>query len=133
MQNHETQVVEQCAAQSLAGEISFPEVLQRLASVGVERYHADYCRSEITYYWPSGESHVVALPHDSESIATDFSAATVAAAVGQSQRGEHTYREFVRKTMAAGCVGYFVQLTGRRVMYFGRQGDCHVELFPSAD
>ncbi len=34
--------------------------------------------------------------------------------------------------MAAGCVGYFVQITGRRVIYFGRSGESHVEQFPPA-
>jgi hypothetical protein len=31
---------------------------------------------------------------------------------------------------AAGCVGYFVQIAGRRTLYFGRNGETHVELFP---
>jgi uncharacterized protein YbcV (DUF1398 family) len=52
--------------------------------------------------------------------------------VRQSQRNEHTYLDFIRKTMAAGCVGYFVQITGRRAIYFGRNGESHVELFPTA-
>ncbi len=52
---------------------------------------------------------------------------------GESQRGEHSYGDFLRKTMAAGCVGYFVQIAGRRALYFGRNGESHVELFPSAD
>lgn len=34
--------------------------------------------------------------------------------------------------MAAGCVGYFVQITGQQVLYFGRNGECHIELFPAA-
>jgi hypothetical protein len=31
--------------------------------------------------------------------------------------------------MAAGCVGYFVQIAGRRAIYFGRNGEFHVEQF----
>ena len=50
----------------------------------------------------------------------------------QSQRGEHTYVDFLRKTMAAGCVGYCVHIRGRRALYFGRDGDVHVERFPGA-
>ena len=34
--------------------------------------------------------------------------------------------------MAAGCVGYFVQIAGRRVLYFGRRGEIYTELFPGA-
>lgn len=62
----------------------------------------------------------------------ELSVSDVVAAVQQSQRGEHSYRDVIRKTMAAGCVGYFVQITGRRVIYFGRGGDFHIECFPDA-
>lgn len=65
-------------------------------------------------------------------MAAEFSASAVQAAVRQSQRNEHPYADFIRKTMAAGCVGYFVQITGRRALYFGRNGETHVELFPPA-
>lgn len=54
-----THVMQECARRSLAGELTFPEVVGRLAAVGVERYHADYSRQEITYYLADGDSHVV--------------------------------------------------------------------------
>jgi hypothetical protein len=38
----------------------------------------------------------------------------------------------VKQTIAAGCVGYFVQITGRQVIYFGRKGEMHIERFPPA-
>lgn len=131
MNAEQKQEIESCLSLSLAGKIEFPEVVGRLTSAGVERYHADYCRQEVTYYLPQGETLVAPAEHDAISIGNEFDAAAVAAAIQQSQRAEHTYRDFVRKTMAAGCVGYFVQLTGRRAIYFGRQGDCHVEQFPA--
>jgi catechol 2,3-dioxygenase-like lactoylglutathione lyase family enzyme/uncharacterized protein YbcV (DUF1398 family) len=123
---------EDCARGSWTGKLTFPDVIDRLNGAGFERYHADYSRHEITYYLPDGESHVVGLPHAPFPIGAEFLAAAVATAVGQSQRNEHTYPDFVRKTMAAGCVGYFVQVTGRRIIYFGRNGETHVEHFPSA-
>ena len=67
-----------------------------------------------------------------DSIAREFSASAVQDAVRRAQRGEVFYPEFVKLTAQAGCVGYFVQITGRRVQYFGRDGDVHVELFPGA-
>ena len=126
---HQT-IIAECARGALSGELTFPDIVGRLAAAGVERYHADYTRHEITYYWPSGASEAIAVPHSAMAMGDEFSAAEVEAAVRQSQRGEHTYLDFVRKTMAAGCVGYFVQITGRRVQYFGRRGECHTELFP---
>jgi uncharacterized protein YbcV (DUF1398 family) len=123
-------VIEECAAKSLAGTMMFPEVVRRLGEAGVERYHADYTRGETTYYTVGGESHVVRLGHGGGAIAMAFNAQGVEGAIRQSQRGEIKYADFLRLTMAAGCVGYFVQLVGRRAMYFGRGGELHTEPFP---
>ncbi len=125
-------VMTECKRLTLSGEIAFPEVVRRLLDIGVERYHVDFTRSETTYYLPDGESHVQPLGMSCDNIATAFSADGVGAAVKRSQRGEHKFPEFVAQATAAGCVGYFAQLTGRRVVYFGRDGDTHVERFPDA-
>ena len=125
-------VIQECVQGALSGALTFPQIVGKLAEVGVERYHADYSRREITYYFPDGDSLVVASSHPSHATAVEFSASAVEAAVRQSQRNQHTYLDFIRKTMAAGCVGYFVQITGRRAIYFGRNGECHVEQFPAA-
>jgi uncharacterized protein YbcV (DUF1398 family) len=131
--NAETaQVIQGCAKAALNGEMTFPEIVARLGEIGVERYHADYSRQETTYYLADGDSLVVPSLHSSHATAAEFSASAVESAVRQSQRNEHTYPDFIRKTMAAGCVGYFVQITGRRVLYFGRNGESHVEHFPPA-
>lgn len=130
MNAEQTQVIQGCAKGALSGEVAFPEIVSRLAQIGVERYHADYSRREITYYLADGDSLVVATPHPSHATAVEFSSSGVEAAVRQSQRNEHTDMDFIQKTMAAGCVGYFVQITGRRVIYFGRNGESHVEHFP---
>lgn len=139
---NETQqsVIRECTARSAAGTISFGDVVGRLMEAGVERYHADYCRRENTFYMPDGSSLVVAMADgDATSadlapppIAAAFSARDVEAAIRCAQRGEIMYPEFVRLTTEAGCVGYFVQLSGRCVQYFGRNGEQHVEPFPGA-
>jgi uncharacterized protein YbcV (DUF1398 family) len=130
MNIEQTHVIQACAQGALSGELNFPEIVGRLAKIGIERYHADYSRREITYYLPNGESLVVATHHPSHETADEFSASVIEAAVRQSQRNEHTYVDFIRKTMAGGCVGYFVQIAGRRAIYFGRDGESHVEYFP---
>lgn len=132
MNAEQRQIIQGCAAGALTGKMAFPEIVGRLAEIGVERYHADYSRQETTYYLADGDSQVVATPHPSQATATEFSASDVKAAIRLSQRNEHTYLDFIRSTMAAGCVGYFVQITGRRVIYFGRHGESHVEHFPTA-
>lgn len=99
---------------------------------GIERYHADYSRQETTFYAADGSSCVVPMPHETMAIAETFSPLQVEAAVRRAQRGEIMYPQFTRLALAAGCVGYFVQIAGQRVQYFGRNGDVHTEWFPHA-
>lgn len=132
MKSEQVVVIQECAALSKAGQIGFGEVVNRLLQVGIERYHADYSRMETTYYTPGGESHVVPLGLEPMSIAEPFSAQQVEAAVRQSQRGEIKFPQFSKQATAAGCVGYFVQMTGKCVQYFGRKGEMHTEWFPGA-
>jgi uncharacterized protein YbcV (DUF1398 family) len=132
MNQQQTAVIHECAALSIAGKISFGAVVGKLMGIGLERYHADYTRHENTYYMPDGQSLVVPIEHPPTPIAQEFSAGAVESAVRQAQRGEIVYPQFIKQTTAAGCVGYFVQITGRQVIYFGRKGEQHIEKFPPA-
>lgn len=127
----QTTVVEVTRA-SDASSISFPRVVETLIEAGVERYHADLVRAEKTYYLPNGESTVVRTEHVAAPAALAFSGAGVEAAVRASQAGQIDYPEFCRRALAAGCIAYLVSLTGRRVLYYGRTGETHVEHFPGA-
>jgi hypothetical protein len=42
----------------------------------------------------------------------------------------YTYVSFSEKVKAAGCAAYMVSFLGRRVVYFGRTAETHVEHFP---
>jgi uncharacterized protein YbcV (DUF1398 family) len=131
--NHEIiAAMQECSTRSHAGTIHFPEVVRKLAAAGVERYHADLCRGERTYYMPSGESHIDSVGAESEPIAGEFTESGVVAALRAIQRGEILYLEFLRRIQAAGCCSYFVLIAGRRALYFGRKGEVYEELFPSA-
>lgn len=125
-----TAVMEECNRRSHEGTIDFGSVVAKLTAASVESYHADYRRGETTYYAASGASHVITTAPDETPIADAFQAEDVQAAVRGAQRGEVKYPEFVRRTRAAGCVGYVVWIAGRQVQYFGRRGEIHVERMP---
>lgn len=128
----ETQnIIEECVRRSHEGSIAFGEVVEKLMSVGVESYHADYRRNENTHYLPTDETCVVTFAPKHVSIADAFDPAGVREAVRGAQSGVVKYPEFMRLTMAAGCVGYIVWIAGRHVQYFGRRGEVHVEHFPA--
>jgi uncharacterized protein YbcV (DUF1398 family) len=122
-------VLEECVARSFEGTITFPEVVGKLQAIGIERYHADYARHENTYYTSGGDAHVLPMRHPPQPIAAAFSPQAIQAAIRLIRRGKIGYTEFLRQTMAAGCVGYFVQIAGCRVLYFGRNGEVHAEPF----
>lgn len=132
MNAHVKTVVAECTEGSDAGRLTFPQVVGKLTEAGVERYHADLCRLERTYYMPDGGSHVVATNAHGEKPANEFDAEGVITALREIQAQRIDYRTFCDKILAAGCVGYIVSIAGRRAVYFGRSGDTYVEMFPTA-
>jgi uncharacterized protein YbcV (DUF1398 family) len=117
---------------SLASEehrITFPAVVAALAGAGVERNVVDLVTGTTTYYTPDGETEVLHMG-PTPRPADAFSGQGVAAAVARSQRENTPFPQFRGEIAAAGCVGYIVSLPGRRVVYYGRTADCHVEYFP---
>ena len=128
-----TKIITETARQTLFGNISFPEVFGQLLAAGVEYYHVDYVGMRKTVY--SAEGDVVATPIHYEGlppVAADFDAVALRADILDSQRNGQKYRDFTRRAMEAGAQGYFTFLRGKRVTYFGRQGDEHTEWFPGA-
>ncbi|MEO6909986.1 MAG: DUF1398 family protein [Edaphobacter sp.] len=117
-------------AKSMAGSIGFPDVVRSLIAEGVESYRADLVRLEETFYMPGGDSHVEKMDFPQQTIADEFSAAGVVAAIRGSQAGKTKYREFLKLAMDAGTTSYVVFLHGKRCIYFGRNGEFHVEEFP---
>jgi uncharacterized protein YbcV (DUF1398 family) len=128
-----TNIIIETARKTLAGTISFPEVVGQLLAAGVEYYHVDYVGMKKTFY--DAEGGMVVTPIDYEglpAVAANFSLEGIRADILDSQRNGQPYRDFTRRAMEAGVQGYFAFLRGKRVTYLGRQGDQHTEWFPGA-
>lgn len=126
------EVLKDCLAGALAGRATFPETVGRMVATGVERYAADLTRLETMHYGLDGSTHAEPIPlADPPAVPADFSAESVRAAIAASRRGEIGYPEFLRRVMLAGTASYIAYLNGRKVVYSGRNGDLHVEPFPS--
>lgn len=115
-----------------AGTMDFPSIVHALMEVGFEGYDVDYRRGTSTYFLPNGESVQLALPKSEASVAAEFRADDVERAVREAQTMApgYTYAGFCAKVKSAGCAGYMVSFLGKRVVYFGRTGETHVEHFP---
>ncbi|MGV3622743.1 MAG: hypothetical protein ACO1OB_18130 [Archangium sp.] len=124
------QLIEEGLAASLAGTGNFGEHVMKLAKHGVESYRVDYRLKETAYFLPNGETHVLPVPVSHE-VGPRFEAGEITSAIRGSQAGQVKWPEFIERSMRAGCVGYTVWISGRHVTYFGRNGETHVEHFPS--
>jgi len=126
-------VARSCVAGARAGNLSFPQILAKLIEAGLESYTVDYRRNTQTFYSPDGDSVVIDKTPLEGNVSAEFDAAVMAGLVrwAQANRPDYSYAAFSEKAKAAGCAGYFVSLLGRRVLYFGRTGETHVEYMPS--
>lgn len=117
---------------SLKKAVTFPEILATLQKEGVESYHVDFLRNEYRYYAKNGESLVtnVALVHD--GVAAVFSAEEIEDINKRVQSGQAWYPDFVKEGAAAGCAYYIVYVYGRKVRYFGRNGDEYIQHLPGS-
>ncbi|CUW37623.1 conserved protein of unknown function [Magnetospirillum sp. XM-1] len=114
------------------GSLGFPEIVGRLAAAGFEGYLVDYRDESQTYYLDGGDSVVLDMPSSAGAIPAAFDAARIGTLVRWAQAGgsDYSYQRFCEKAKAAGCAGYLVSFPGRRVVYFGRTAETHVEHFP---
>jgi uncharacterized protein YbcV (DUF1398 family) len=127
-----TQLMHDTLHQSEAGNLTFSQVITALAGAGVESYRADLITAQDTFYLPDGRTHAEPMTVPAVLIAEEFSAADVQAAIRAAQADTIRYPEFLKRAMAAGAAAYQVFITGRKVIYFGRKGDFHIELFPTS-
>jgi uncharacterized protein YbcV (DUF1398 family) len=126
-----TQEIHDVFDQSQAGKLIFPEVVRRMLAAGVESYLCDFANAQETFYGLNGENHIASMSLEPSPVSATFSAAGIVAAIRGAQADTIRYPEFVRQSTAAGVIAYWAFLTGRKVIYFGRRGEMHVEEFPS--
>lgn len=125
-----TEIITQTARKTLAGTISFPEVVSQLIAAGVEYYHVDYVAQRKSFYSATGDVVVTPINYAGlPPVAAEFSIESLRANIRDSQQNGQSYRDFTRRAMAAGVQSYFAFLRGQRVTYLGRQGDQHTEWF----
>jgi len=129
-----TESISTASRATLDGTMSFPEVVGHLLSAGVEYYHVDYVTLRKTFFSGSGDAVVTPIPYEGlPPVASEFNASALRKDIVDSQCHGQKYRDFTCRAMEAGVQGYFTFLRGKRVTYFGRQGDQHTEWFPGAE
>ncbi len=127
-----TQAMNEVSIATQEGKMTFPQVVSRLLEIGVESYFVDFAAGRKTYYLADGAIHSEPMILKLDPIAAEFSQSDLVAAIRGAQADTIRYPEFVKRSTAAGVIGYWAFLTGKQVAYFGRKGESHVEYFPDS-
>lgn len=132
MDAHHITIARNCLDAAYDKTMAFPLIVGTLIESGFEGYAVDYRRNTTTYFLPDGDSIVLDNRPSQEAVAAGFDQPGVAAQIkwAQANPPEYSYAAFCRNVKALGCAGYIVSFLGRRVLYFGRTAETHVEHFP---
>ncbi len=125
-------IAQTCLNAAYDKTMAFPEIVGTLISAGFEGYAVDYRRNTTTYFRPDGDSVVLQNRNSEVPVAPKFDQPGVAAQIkwAQADPPDYSYAAFCKNVKALGCAGYIVSFLGRRVLYFGRTAETHVEHFP---
>lgn len=132
MDAQRTALAETCLAGAYDGSLAFPDIVGMLIAAGFDGYAVNYRRNVTTYYLAEGGCVVLDNRPSDQPVAAAFDTAGVAAQIkwAQANPPDYSYSAFCRNVRALGCAGYLVSFPGRRVLYFGRTAETHVEHFP---
>ena len=125
----DTNIINECKFLSLAGKITFPEVVMKLATTGVERYIIDLVGLKGLYYNTKNQFYISDIDFGASSVPENFDIAEIKRAITDIQQKLINYQTFLSRIIEAGCSHYEVFITGKKVIYFGRDGSQHIELF----
>ena len=123
-----------CLDGAETGRMTFPQIVGTLIEAGFDGYAVDLRQATATYYLSDGEAIALPARKSPVTVAATFDAAIVREAIGEAQAliPGYTYAGFCDKVAGAGCAGYLVSFPGKRVLYYGRDGETHTEYFPGS-
>jgi uncharacterized protein YbcV (DUF1398 family) len=135
MNARQKMLAQDCLEAAETNTLTFPQIVGVLMEGGFESYLIDFRRATATYYLPDGDSITLPAHRTLDDVveALDADALRTAIREAQALAPGYTYRGFCEKAKACGCAGYMVSFSGRRAIYFGRDGASHTEHFPNSN
>lgn len=126
------EIAHEAVEAAATGSLDFGQIVGLLMNSGFDGYLVDFRSGTQTFYLPDGQSHGVGIHRTETPVAVSFDAESVREAIreAQTKAAGYTYHAFCEKVARAGCAGYLVTFSGKRVLYFGRDGQTHTEFFP---
>jgi hypothetical protein len=110
---------------------NFPRGSKKLADIGTERYIIDLVGIKKLYYGTNNQTYIGSFEFEASKVKQKFNQEEIKKTISDIQQNKINYQTFLHRIIAAGCSHYEVFITGKKAIYFGRDGSHHIELFPS--
>ncbi len=125
-------LAQNCLNAAYEKTMAFPTIIGTLIAAGFEGYVVDYRRNTTTYFLSDGDNAVLENQPSKTMVAATFDQPGIHAQIkwAQANPPDYSYAAFCENVKALGCAGYIVSFSGRRVLYYGRTAELHVEHFP---
>jgi hypothetical protein len=103
---------------------TYPELVGKLITLGVQSYTVDAATSTVLYRFENGENFIQSHGTENRAITISFNKEETIQAIRNNQQGKSDYPRFMNDIAKAGVRFYEATLTGnkKRVTYIGTGG-----------
>jgi uncharacterized protein YbcV (DUF1398 family) len=111
---------------SPAGAMNFSEFLSALEETMVDYCRVDLLEGKMIFVVEDGDVYSDGL-EIKDKIADKFDDGGIRQAILENHLNRLTFKDFVKTLMSCGVVSYTIHLSGQKIIYFGKNGDCCYE------
>ncbi|UYL10305.1 DUF1398 domain-containing protein [Bdellovibrio sp. SKB1291214] len=106
--------------------MNFSEFISTLEETLVDYCRVDLLEGKMIFVVEDGDIYSDNLDLKGK-IADQFDDGGIRQAILENHLDRLTFKDFVKTLMECGVVSYTIHLSGRKVIYFGKHGDCVYE------
>lgn len=123
----EPEILRAAADQTLSNQKSFQDMCRKLLLAGIESVHFDLIANRMTCYTPEGRVFDEPFFFEGPRVADVFSEESIIEDYKALLMHKLSLHEFFAFIMLAGATGFTIYLLGKKVLFFGRCGENHLE------
>jgi len=125
----ETENIKDTSDFTFTGRMPFSSLVTTLEKMGVESYRVDMAQQSTCYHMLNGEVMSESFHFDGD-MAQDFDDGEIRLAILDLKQNHLEHKEFLKRIMKAGITSYTIFMKGRKIIFYGRNGDSYLENFP---
>ncbi|QDK36356.1 hypothetical protein [Bdellovibrio sp. NC01] len=123
----EPEILRTATDQTLSNQISFEDMCDKFLRAGIESAHVDLFAKRITFHTPEAHVYEESFYFEGPRVADIFSEEKIILDFKSLLLRKLSLHEFFNFIMLAGVTGFTIYLLGKKVLFFGRRGEYHLE------